>query len=154
MKFPVSEYLYAVNEILKRNDTKYIYTHIYIQIVCHLIFRKIIKDYTIKDALALYLHIIQLYILIQWTEKIIYLFRKAFDGIFERFTYSSTIKSDREESGKILRWQVLIYRIKITRYGSMDLIDSLWIPRGYERFVTVDHGTFDRSCMRPVTRDR
>lgn len=30
MKFPVSEYLYAVNEILKRNDTKYIYTHIYI----------------------------------------------------------------------------------------------------------------------------
>lgn len=27
MKFPVSEYLYAVNEILKRNDTKYIYIY-------------------------------------------------------------------------------------------------------------------------------
>lgn len=88
---------------------------------------------------------------------------EAFDGIFERFTYSSgsTIKSDREESAQALRWQVLIYRIKITRHGYASVvIDSLRIPwgegggGGYERFVTIDHETFDRSCMRPVTRDR
>lgn len=48
-----------------------------------------------------------IYIVIERTAQIIYLFRKwkAFDGIFERFTYSSgsTIKSDREESAQALR---------------------------------------------------
>lgn len=137
-------------------------------------FKEIIKDNTKKKRetsdknvintiilmLYTYTFCTIIYKTIERTAEIIYLFRNGKRSM----EYSNdlhihrvkAIKSDRRgDAEQALRWQVLIYRIKITRHrhGSM-VIDSLWIPRGYERFVTVDHGTFDRSCMRPVTRDR